>query len=148
MEALRGRKLNVWRKSLMTIAQECCEQYWTSSGGNTPQNSSCTATYQPSQKLFKWVEPEMWNTAGEVRTNSLAIDSWGPLHMDEQRQNDQLEPTYNSFVPIQDITLKTYRERWTTETGGVNGLRRWWGKKNESKRTPQKSGGRIICKTH
>ena len=26
----------------------------------------------------------------------------GPLHMDEQRQDNQQEPIYNSFVPIQD----------------------------------------------
>ena len=39
--------------------------------------------------------------------------------MDEQRQNDQLEPTYNSSVPIQDVASKTYRERWTIETGGL-----------------------------
>ena len=29
--------------------------------------------------------------------------------MDEQRQDDQLEPIYKSSVPIQDVTLKTYR---------------------------------------
>ena len=39
------------------------------------------------------------------------------LHMDEQRQDDQLEPTYNSSVAIQDVALKTYRKRWTTENG-------------------------------
>ena len=31
--------------------------------------SSCTATYHPSQKLFKLDEPDMRDTAGEVRTN-------------------------------------------------------------------------------
>ncbi len=41
--------------------------------------------------------------------------------MDEQRQDDQLEPIYNSSVPIQDVALKTYRERWTIETGGERG---------------------------
>ena len=25
--------------------------------------------------------------------------------MDDQRQHNQLEPTYNSFVPIQDVDL-------------------------------------------
>ena len=45
--------LNVWRKSLMATTQECCEQYWTSPRGNTPQSSSCTATYLPSRKLSK-----------------------------------------------------------------------------------------------
>ena len=43
--------------------------------------------------------------------------------MDEQRQDDQLEPIYNNSVPIQDVDLKTYRERWTTEMGGERGWR-------------------------
>ena len=38
--------------------------------------------------------------------------------MDEQRQDSQLEPIYNSFVPIQDIALKTSREQWRSKTGG------------------------------
>ena len=33
------------------ITQKCCEQYWTSPGSSTPQNSSCTATHHPSRKL-------------------------------------------------------------------------------------------------
>ena len=37
--------------------------------------------------------------------------------MDEQRQDDQLEPTYNSSVPIKSVALKTYREQWTIEKG-------------------------------
>ena len=41
--------------------------------------------------------------------------------MDEERQNKQLEPIYNSSVPIQDVTLKTYQERWTIETIGKRG---------------------------
>ena len=47
--------------------------------------------------------------------------SCGPHHMDEQRQNNQLEPTYNSSVPIRDVALKTSREQWTIETGGERG---------------------------
>ena len=34
------------------------------------------------------------------------------------RQDDQLEPTYNSSIPILDVALKTYRKRWTIEKGG------------------------------
>ena len=41
--------------------------------------------------------------------------------MDEQRQDDQLEPTYNSSVLIQDGALKTDRKRWTIEKGGEGG---------------------------
>ena len=43
--------------------------------------------------------------------------------MVEQRQDDQLEPLYNSSVAIQDIALKTFRERWTIETDGENRVR-------------------------
>ena len=45
------------------------------------------------------------------------MDSCGPLHMDRQRLADQLEPIYNSSVPIQDVAGKTCRERWTIDTG-------------------------------
>ena len=41
--------------------------------------------------------------------------------MDAQRQDDQLEPLYNSSVPIRDVALKTYREPWTIEKGGGRG---------------------------
>ena len=44
--------------------------------------------------------------------------------MDEQKQDDQLEPIYNSSVPIQDKVWKTSQERWTIETGGERGSRR------------------------
>ena len=108
-------------KSLTAITQGCCELYWTSSQGNTPQKSSCTATYHPSWKLSKLDEPDMWDTVEEARTNSSAINSCGPLHMDEQRQDDQLEPTNNSYVLIQDIVWKTSWEQWTLETGGKRG---------------------------
>ena len=38
--------------------------------------------------------------------------------MNEQKQDDQLEPIYNCSVPIQDVALKTYREQWTIEMDG------------------------------
>ena len=41
--------------------------------------------------------------------------------MDEQRQDDQLEPICNSSVPIQDVALKTYQKRWTIEKVGSRG---------------------------
>ena len=33
--------------------------------------------------------------------------SYGPLHMAEQRQGDQLAPTYSSSVRIQGVALRT-----------------------------------------
>ena len=33
--------------------------------------------------------------------------SCGHIHMDEQTQDDQLEPTYSSFVPMQDMAWRS-----------------------------------------
>ena len=113
MDAPHGRWLNRWRKSLTTITQECCEQYWTSPGDNIPQSSSYTATYHPSQKLSKLDEPDTRVTAREVGTSSWVMYSCGPLHMDEQRQDVQFEPTYSSSVPIREVALRICRKQWT-----------------------------------
>ena len=41
--------------------------------------------------------------------------------MDEQRQDDELELTYSSSVPIRDVALKTCRKQWSIEKGGERG---------------------------
>ena len=41
-----------------------------SPGGNTPQDTNCTATCLLSRKLFKLDEPDMQDTAGEAGTKS------------------------------------------------------------------------------
>ena len=47
--------------------------------------------------------------------------SYGPLHMAKQKQDDQLELTYSSYVKIQDVTLKTCQRRWTIGKSGERG---------------------------
>ena len=42
----------------------------TNPGGNTPQDTNCTATCLLSRKLSKLDEPDMQDTAGEAGTNS------------------------------------------------------------------------------
>ena len=49
------------------------------------------------------------------------MNSCEPLHMDEKRQDDQLEPTYSSSVLIRDVFLKTYRKQWTIERSSKRG---------------------------
>ena len=52
------------------ITQECCEQYWTSPGGNTEQGTNYSATCLPSRKLSKLDVPYMKDTDGEAGTSS------------------------------------------------------------------------------
>ena len=44
-----------------------------------------------------------------------------PLHMDEQRQDDQLEPKYTCSVRIRDVALRTCQKQWMIGRGGERG---------------------------
>ena len=105
--------LTKWLEKKQTaITEECCEQYWTSPGDNTPQGTNYTATSLSPLKLSKLDEPDMQDTVGEARTNSLVMYSYGPPHMAEQKQDDQLEHTFSSYMRIRDVALKTCQRRW------------------------------------
>ena len=41
--------------------------------------------------------------------------------MAAQKQDEQLERTFSSYVRIQDVVLKTYRGRWTIGRSGERG---------------------------
>ena len=47
--------------------------------------------------------------------------SYGPPHMAGQKQDDQLELTYSSYVRTQDVTLKTCQRRWMIGRSGERG---------------------------
>ena len=47
--------------------------------------------------------------------------SYEPPDMAEQKQDDQLEHTFSSYVRIRDVALKTYQRRWTIERSGEGG---------------------------
>ena len=65
----------------MAITQECCEQSWTSPGGNTPQDTNCTATCLLSWKLFKLDEPDMKATCWRSRDELIRdVLFWTPTH--------------------------------------------------------------------
>ena len=49
----------------------------------------------------------MQDTAGEAGTNSEEMYSYGPPHMAVQKQDDQHEHTFSSYVRIWDVVLKT-----------------------------------------
>ena len=51
--------------------------------------------------------------------------SSGPFHIDEQKLDNQLESIYNNSVLIQDVAWKTCRKRWTIETSGERGSRKF-----------------------
>ena len=47
--------------------------------------------------------------------------SYGPPHMAVQKQDDQHEHTFSSYVRIRDVVLKTYLGWWTIGRNGERG---------------------------
>ena len=47
--------------------------------------------------------------------------SYGPPHMAVQKQDDQHEHTFSSYVRIRDVVLKTSLGRWTIGRSGERG---------------------------
>ena len=71
--------------------------------------------------IYKLDEPDMQDTAGEAGTSSKVMYSYGSPHMAKQKQDDQLEHTYSSYVRIWDVALKTCQRRWTIGRSGEKG---------------------------
>ena len=51
----------------------------------------------------------------------IYIYIYGPPHMAVQKQDDQHEHTFSSYVRIRDTVLKTYLGRWTIGRSGERG---------------------------
>ena len=58
-----------------------------------------------------------WRSKDELVCSELL---WTP-HMASQKQDDQLEHTYSSYVMIRDVTLKTCQRRWMIGRHGERG---------------------------
>ena len=82
--------------------------------------------YGPLPPITKTIQVRWTKHVGHWSGNELISNIiCGPLHMDEQRQDNQLEPIYNSSVPIQNVALKTFQERWMIEMGSERGSGRF-----------------------
>ena len=75
----------------------------------------------PITKTIQVRRTRQQDTAGEARTNSSVMYSYGPPHMVKQKQDDQLEHTYSSCVRIRDVALKTRQKRLMIGRSGERG---------------------------
>ena len=101
-----------------TAEEEARRQLHKNVASNIEQVLAATPHKAPTirpRKLSKLDEPDMQNTAGEAET------SYGPLHMAEQKQEDQLEHLYSNYVRTRDVDLKTCQRRWTIGRSGERG---------------------------
>ena len=87
----------------------------------TPHKAS---TIRPPAPITKTIQVRWTRHAGHYwRSRDVLISDvllWTP-HMARQKQDDQLEHTFSSYVSIRDVALKTYQRRWTIGRGGERG---------------------------
>ena len=95
------------KKSLTAITQECCEQYWTSPGGNHPQSSSCRVTDYLSRKLSKLDEADMRENAGSkdglTSDKLLWISSHGRAKTGGSGRNDIQQLCADTGCNLEDL---------------------------------------------
>ena len=71
--------------------------------------------------MSKLEKPDMQDAAEEAGTSSEVRYSYWPPHMAGQKQDDQLEHTFSSYMRIRDVALKTYQRWWTIGRSGERG---------------------------
>ena len=141
MDALHGRYLNGWRKSLIATTQECCDQYWRSPGGNTPESSRCAATYYPSQKRTRRAR-HCWRSRDELIRDVL---QWTPSHGRAKGISILMAWQDDIYIYIWSVLIcgpisKGCRIHWLHHCRGLKLLQRvswiwyytmrWWGSSN------------------
>ena len=85
------------------------------------QHSTGHQLYGHLPPITKTIQVRRTRPAGHYRRSrdELISDAllWTP-HMAGQKQDDQLEHTYSSYVRIRDVARKTCQRRWTIEKNG------------------------------
>ena len=71
--------------------------------------------------VTKTIQVRRTRHAGKARTNSSVMYSHEPPQKANQKQDDQLEHTYSSYVRIRDVALKTCQKRWMIGRSGERG---------------------------
>ena len=71
--------------------------------------------------ITKTIQVRRTRHAGHCWRSKDKLISDGPPYMAKQKQDDQLELTYRSYVRTQDVTLKTCQRRWIIGRSGERG---------------------------
>ena len=75
------------------------------------QHSIKQQLYGRLPPITKIIKVRRTRHAGHCWRSRDEIISDGPLHIAEQKQGDQLEPTYNRSVRIRDVALRTCQKQ-------------------------------------
>ena len=85
------------------------------------QHSTRHQLYGHLPPITKTIQVRRTRHAGHCWRSKDELISDVLPHMAKQKQDDQLEYTYNSYVRIRDVALKTCQKRWMIERSGERG---------------------------
>ena len=102
-----------YTRMLPAILNKSWQQY--------PTNHQLYGHLPPIRKTIQVRRTRHAGHCWRSRDELISEYSYGPPHMAEQKQNDQLEHTYSSYVRIRDVPLKTCQRRWRIGKSGERG---------------------------
>ena len=76
----------------------------------------------PITKTIQVRRTRHWRHCWRSRDELICDVLLWTLHMVGQKQDDQLEHTFSSYVRIRDVAIKTYQRRWTIGRSSEKGL--------------------------
>ena len=71
--------------------------------------------------ITKTIQVRRTRHGGHCWRSRYVMYSYGPPHMAGQKQDDQHEHTFSSYMRIRDVALKTCQRRWTIRKSGERG---------------------------
>ena len=83
-----------------------------------------TPAVRPLAPIKKTIQVRRARHAGHCwrsKDELSVMYSYGTSHMTKQKQDDQLEHTYSSYVRIRDVAQKTCQKRWMIGRSGKRG---------------------------
>ena len=116
----------------MAITQECCVQSWTNPGGNTPQDTNCTATCPITKTIqVRWTRHagHCWRSRDELVRDVLL---WTPTHGRAKAGRPGQHPisSYSCwmYVHAEDLPrVMNDREEWRERVRDIRATSAtWW----------------------
>ena len=100
------------------LVNSICLLYWRQHPTRHQQNSHLPPITKTIQIRRTRHAGHCWRSKDELISDVLL---WTPSHLAKQKQDDQLEHAYNSYVRIRRVAPKTCQKRWMIGRSGERG---------------------------
>ena len=122
------------RRRQTAITKECCEQYWTSPGGNTPQGTNYTGQLPPIMKTVQVRRTRhaghCWRSRDELKSDVLlCTPTYGRAKAGWPARTYIQQPCVDTGGSPEDLPeAMNDREKWPERVRDIraSGTTSWW----------------------